>query len=362
VVWLTDAAHCRFREELENSAHFVWTAALLTAIIGVGCVEFPRKVRTAFVTVERWSRRAAQSLDMMEIQKGLIVAKSTFQRTLVLSFFAGFATIGCLQPHYAEAGIVQFTGAGKSPESPGNAVSAGASISIITGSNFNTLQIVLTNTTHNVVNNVAHGTTQQGDALTVFTFDVSKNPLPALSFQGLALTSGSRIYTSLTKSNTTDSLSGSWTKQLSSPSTTPVTTPPTAANQNTQFNFGVATTGYSGLFNGGSISLGNASPDYGIIAGTGLNGTGPIDSISGSKFPFVLNSITFQWTFDKNSTFSVADISGAWFGFGTDGGSLIAGTPTEINNVSPIPEPASIIVWGLFGMVGAGYARCRKAA
>ena len=44
--------------------------------------------------------------------------------------------------------------------------------------------------------------------------------------------------------------------------------------------FGVATTGFNGEFNGGSITLGNASPDYGIVGSSTFPG-----SIGESQIP-----------------------------------------------------------------------------
>lgn len=243
-----------------------------------------------------------------------------------------------LFPASAPAAI--FLGSGLSPENS-NSVSAKADFSIVG----DVLTLVLTNTT-------AGGTKAQGDALTGVVFDLTKSPLPNLTLASIALTSGSKIYTSSGINNAT-ALSGSWTDDLAG----------------AVHDFGVATTGFNGLFVGGSISRGNASPDYGIIAGTGTNGTGSMRTpFDGSKRPLILNSLTFKFNGAKGLTESqITDVS---FLFGTAGGALIGATldqpPETLNHVNgdlvSAPEPSSLIVFGLVFVAVGGYGRLRRRA
>lgn len=247
----------------------------------------------------------------------------------LLALFVGFI------PASAPAAI--FIGSGLSPEKS-NAVSAKAEFSILG----NVLKLVLTNTT-------AGGTKAQGDALTGVVFDLTKSPLPSLTLASVTLTSGSNIYTSSGINNATV-LSGSWTDDLATGAVP---------------DFGVATTGFKKLFVGGSISRGNASPDYGIISGTGTNGTGAMrSSFDGSKRPLILNSLTF--TFNGASGLTESQITDVKFLFGTDGGALIGSTlvPDIGTHNTPLsaPEPSSLIVFGLVFVAVGGFGRLRRRA
>jgi len=192
----------------------------------------------------------------------------------------------------------------------------------------NTLTIVLTNTTSGPV------TQDQGNALTGIGFSITGSA-PSLSLSTIALTSGSDIWTSTSSHNTSNALSGSWTSQVAS-SPAPAT----------GIQYGVATTGANGNFNGGSISRGNASPDYGIISGPG-------SSVSGSKFPFIENSLTF--TLSGASGLDLSKLSNFRFFFGTDGGNL-----TTPQSVAPEPSSLGIAALGALGMLC--YARRRRRA
>jgi hypothetical protein len=118
----------------------------------------------------------------------------------------------------------------------------------------------------------------------------------------------------------------------------------------------VATTGYGGQFNGGSITLGNASPNYGIVAAN----TFPAASFGGSQFPFIQNSLQFQFTVDSGS-FSENDINGVAFLFGTRGTSVITGECKE--GCTPLhedlPEPGSLALLSLGAMALAAGRRKR---
>jgi hypothetical protein len=100
--------------------------------------------------------------------------------------------------------------------------------------------------------------------------------------------------------------------------------------------YGVATTGFNGAFQGGSISLGNASPGYGIVAAGTFDGTNGV-SFGGSQFPFVQDSLTF--TFSGAAGLSDANIANVKFLFGTDGTGIVNASPG-----SPNPAPGGLVL------------------
>jgi len=204
---------------------------------------------------------------------------------------------------------VEFTGSGLNPEVNANA--SGSALFTITG---NTLTVVLTNTT-------APRTTAQGNALTGVVFDITGGS-PVLALSGIALTSGSDIWTSKFAANTSDPLAGSWTSVLGAS--------PLAA-------YGAATTGFSGAFNGGSISLGNSGPNYGIVANDTFDGTNV--AFGGSQFPFIQRSLTL--TFTGANGVSESQLANVRILFGTDGTGVI----------TTVPAPGALALLALSGAV-----------
>lgn len=211
---------------------------------------------------------------------------------------------------FAQASVT-FTGSGLNPEA--NATGAGSAKFTISG---NTLTLVLTNLT-------SPRSAAQGNALTGVTFDINPGA-PVLTLTSTALTSGSELWSSKTTSTSAASLNGSWTNVLGA---SPLG------------EYGVATTGFNGRFNGGSISMGNASPNYGIVAAATFDGTNT-PSFGGAQYPFVQNSLTF--TFTGVSGVLESQISNVKLLFGTDGTGVI----------NTIPSPASLALAGLGGLVG----------
>ena len=211
----------------------------------------------------------------------------------------------------ANASIV-FSGFGYNQEAQANASgSAGFTIS------GNVLTLVLTNTT-------AGRTAAQGNALTGVTFDIQgpSGPLTLTSFGLTDVTD--KIWTSNLASSAVSPLSGSWTTSLGS---SPIG------------EYGVATTGFNGRFHGGSLSRGNASADYGIVADGTFDGTNL--PFSGSRFPFIQNSLTFS--FSGASGLSENDITNVILLFGTDGTGIISATPPQLDPApAPIPEPTTL--------------------
>jgi hypothetical protein len=191
-----------------------------------------------------------------------------------------------------------------------------------------TLTLLLTNTSGD--------TSDQGDALTGVVFSILGNQ--TLTFDmtgptcGMQLGGTSAIWTDGTTSNTSDALCGSWTNALAA-------SPPIAAE------FGVATTGFNGEFNGGSISPGNASPDYGIVGASTFPG-----SINGSKFPFIQNSLLFTFGITSGS-FDETDINGVSLLFGTDGTGDVGTTCIRGCTSLQVPEPNPLALLGVGGVL-----------
>ncbi|MBX3388675.1 MAG: PEP-CTERM sorting domain-containing protein [Phycisphaeraceae bacterium] len=225
-------------------------------------------------------------------------------RLAIAAFAAGLAVTSM-----AQASVI-FSGSGVNPEV--GATASGSAMFTIAG---DTLTIVLTNTT-------APRTTAQGNALTGVTFNFSSGST-TLVLTSTALTGGSTYWTSKTTSAAAPSLAGSWTAAINS----------TADHQ-----YGVATTGFNGWFNGGSISLGNAAPNYGIVAAGTFDGSNV--SFGGSQYPFIQNSMTF--TFSGVAGFTEAQIANVKLLFGTDGTGIIQTVPTP----------------GALALVGLGAVAC----
>lgn len=205
------------------------------------------------------------------------------------------AAAAALSLAQATLATVDFTGSGFNPEVSANA--SGSASFTISG---DILSIVLTNTTD-------PRTTAQGNALTGVVFDITGG-LPSLSLSSIALTAGSDLWTTKFASNTSDPLAGSWTSVLGAS--------PLAA-------YGAATTGFSGAFNGGSITLGNSGPNYGIVAANTFDGTNV--SFGGAQFPFVQNSLTL--TFSGISGISESQLANVRLLFGTSGEGVITTVP-----------------------------------
>jgi len=226
------------------------------------------------------------------------------------------AGAGALSIAAASNASVVFDGSGYNPEV--NASASGSAFFTVSG---NTLTIVLTNTT-------GPRTTAQGNALTGVVFDILGGS-PALSLSAIALTAGSEMWTSETASTTSGALAGSWTSALGST--------PLAA-------YGAATTGFNGAFHGGSITLGNSSPNYGIVAANTFDGTNV--PFGGSQFPFIQKALTLSFTGASGLTDS--QFANVRLLFGTDGTGVV-GTQT-------IPAPGAMALV----LVAAGIGSRRR--
>ena len=207
---------------------------------------------------------------------------------------------------------VLFTGTGFNPEAATNA--SGSALFQISG---NILTVTLNNTT-------SPRTTAQGNALTGVAFDiVGVVPMPTLVLTSTVLGSGAQLWTSKTAFVTASDINGSWSNVLGS---SPVA------------DFGAASTGFAGAFNGGSIGLGNSGPNYGIVAPGTFTGSNSV-AFGGSQFPFVQGSLVLTFSGVANATES--QIRNVRLLFGTDG----------TGEITLIPSSGSIALVGLAGLI-----------
>jgi hypothetical protein len=216
----------------------------------------------------------------------------------------------------AHAASISFSGLNPTT---GNTVSGSANFTISS----DVLSVVLTNLT-------SGGTLRRGDLLTGIVFDVS-GASPLLALTSTTLTDGSdAVFTSKTLTAAM-ALNGSWTD---APGATPLG------------QFGAATTGFSGAFSAGGITLGGGGEDYAIAAdGTfpAPPGVGTSSSFN-SAFPLIQNSLTLQ--FSGASGLSDSQISNVKVLFGTSGEGVL----------TPVPEPTSL---GLLSLGLSVLACCR---
>ncbi|GMV25947.1 MAG: hypothetical protein AMXMBFR58_19780 [Phycisphaerae bacterium] len=205
---------------------------------------------------------------------------------------------------------VTFTGTGNNPEV--NALASGSATFTITG---NTLTIELTNTT-------SPRTASQGNALTGVSFDLDGGS-PILAFTSITMTAGSELWTSKTSHTAVANINGSWTNVLGA---SPLG------------EYGAASTGFGGRFHGGSITLGNSGPNYGVVAAGTFDGTNGV-SFGGSQFPFIQDSVTL--TFTGIAGFTESQIENVKILFGTDGTGV----------VTTVPAPGAAVLAGIGGLV-----------
>jgi hypothetical protein len=243
----------------------------------------------------------------------------TFRSTLVAAAVAATATF---------AGPAQstavFSGTGLNGET-GNSVTGQAEFTI-SGS---TLSLLLLNT--------QGPSAGQGDALTGITLDLTGGAtltIDVLSTSGCDMAlNGSTLWTGNT-TPTSGPVCGSWTNQLAAGATV---------------DYGLATTGFGGLFQGGTITRGNASPNYGIVGPNTFPFPGP--GQFGGSFPFVQSSLTF--TYDITGTLLESNITNVTFLFGTNGTGSVPGACIGGGCFlpgTPVPEPGTLALLGLAGI------------
>jgi hypothetical protein len=225
----------------------------------------------------------------------------------------------------------------KNADDPNQAVSATANVTFGSGGS-TVLTIVLKNTT-------SGGTHAQGSALTGIGFGYEGKTAPTLTLTGISRGT-SDIYTGNTKKDNTTKLfqsspkKKSWTEEVDKGNTKGV-------------KFGVATTGVD-IWKGSSISFGNASPDYGIVAA----GTFPRSKSGLNKTPFIQDALTF--TLNVSGTLDFSKIENVKFFFGTSGDFFTDGG--TIHGPSSVPEPSGLAFAGIGALGLIGYRLRRRAA
>jgi hypothetical protein len=246
-------------------------------------------------------------------------------RACILLALAGILGLG----NVANADSVTFIGSGSVNNGTAtNTLSAKAKFTV----SGDTLTLKLDNTT---ALSALNANLRVGDTLTGILFDVSG--APALHLTSTAISAGSKLYTSQSSSGSTSTnINGSWTDQLGG-------SPPSG-------EYGVATTGFGGVFKASGITLGGAQTDYGLLT-SGYPVLDPHHQSSFNKFPYILNSITF--TFSGATGVTGSQISGVEFLFGTPEAS-IAGNPS-------VPEPSTMALAavGLTALGAHGWRRKR---
>ena len=269
---------------------------------------------------------------MKNASKTFASTRNNALRALVASVAAAGLALAAVP---AQAGVV-YTATGTNAETGHAGQSAEADISLVG----NTLTLILSNK--------AGMSQSQGDALTGILFNLAKPASPELI--SISLTPGSNLWVSGSSVNDAKTLWGSWTDKLGS-------NPALAAN------YGVATTGFNGEFQGGTLGLGNASPDYGIVGADTLPG-----SIAGSKYPYVENSLTFKIKVEPG-ILSDNDISNVRFLYGSTGQGWLQATMVTGAGGLPVggggvsgggnaPEPVSFALLGIaMGAVRFGKKR-----
>ncbi|MEX0676811.1 MAG: XDD4 family exosortase-dependent surface protein [Pirellulales bacterium] len=103
-----------------------------------------------------------------------------------------------------------------------------------------------------------------------------------------------------------------------------------------------------GRTGGGSISLGNDGPDYGLVSAATFDT--PSYVFDGNAFPFIKDSLTFEFT--GATGLSESDISSVVLIFGTE-------VPTLIDTTL-VPEPSSLLIFALLFGGWAAVARFHR--
>ena len=229
-----------------------------------------------------------------------------------IPFLVGMTVAGMALGIAPAMATVTCAASGPSPEHPGTTVSGEATFSL-SGSTLTQNQ-----------KNTGAPTPDQGDTLTGVIFSIAGHPTNALTYNGKAnptLAPGSKSYLDST-----------------TPDSNPPSTKPLFNNTGSSWtdkltgglalgNYGVATTGWGGFFNG-NIPLGTGGPDYSIVAAGTFPGGSP------SSFPFIQNALQFQFT--TNASFTESDITGVMFLFGTKGSNGVG--PTSCTDFGDAPD------------------------
>lgn len=245
--------------------------------------------------------------------------------------------VGC---DTANAGSIVFNGTGSDTD---GALSARATFSLETDGTGSSAQTFLLITLENLQGGLS---VAAGQEISQFFF-TSASSLGALSFTSI---SGNEISLSgITRSN-----------GIYAVPTNPTLTAQTNAlpdSTNTALNWQFSNAASDVELN----ALSGGKPDHLIL--------GPATGVNSSVVthdPDFYKSATFKLyssSLNSNTVLTTTDFTKVSFNFGTSGGEGTATGVPQINNFKgpAVPEPASIAVWGLLGLVGACYGRRRQA-
>lgn len=239
---------------------------------------------------------------------------------------AALCVFACGLATSASAGAaLLFTGSGTNPETGNVDQSASAVFSL--SADGKTLTLVLTNTTP--------VTAVLGDTLTGILFD-AKGSSATLSLTSIDVASGDALWEHTGKGKNlawskqaTTNITGAWTSELAKPAIG---------------TYGIATTGFNGMFNAGNIKLGSGGADYGIVGA----GTFPA-GINGGLSPFADDALTF--TMAVSGSLTESELADVVFLFGTSGQGIIPNappiTPTPVITEAAVPEPSLLALLGV---------------
>jgi hypothetical protein len=253
------------------------------------------------------------------------------QRTFAVALAAGMA----IAPSVSRADVVLFDQL---------FVATGASAEFVADGTTHQLTITLTNSST---------TTSNSDLLDGLFFSISGNPVltPAPSGTNnvsLPTASASQLLTSSDNGKTVNestgaaNITGAWQLKQSG-----------FTFNSTAYKYGLSAVG-ANVFASKDFTLGNGSDDYGLV-GSGTN----LSKKFATQFPLAIGTITF--TLGLPTDFTGGEVEDAAFGYNSELSEVIAAVDPPVPSAAPIPEPASLALFGI-GLVSLVAMRRRRDA